>query len=143
MTDHANDGSGDELTMRLRVVLPDAVLIDMRAIKVVAEAVNGCFAMLPRHIDFVAPLVAGLILVTDETGNETIVGTDEGTLVKCADDVMVATRRAVLGDDLDTLRRTIETRFRSLDEHEQSTRRALAQLESGIVRRFVELEEKQ
>lgn len=129
--------------MRLRVVLPDAVLIDMRVVKIVAEAVNGCFAVLPRHIDFVAPLVAGLILVMDEADIETIVGTDEGTLVKCGDEVMVATRRAFLGDDLATLRHTIETRFRSLDEHEQSARRALAQLESGIVRRFVELEEKQ
>lgn len=129
-------------SMRLSVVLPDQVLLETEAVKIVAEAVNGSFAMLPRHIDYVAPVVPGLILVTDKDGREIIIATDEGTLVKCGQEVLVATRRAVIGDDLHALRQLIETRFRSLDEHEASARMALARLEASIVRRFIELEER-
>ena len=129
--------------MRFSLLLPDAVLLQLDAMKIVAEATNGSFALLPRHIDWVAPIVPGLILVTDVHGKESIIGVDEGTLVKCGQEVMLATRRAVVGDDLSVLQHTVETRFRSLDEHEASARTALARLEAGIVRRFIELEEKQ
>jgi F-type H+-transporting ATPase subunit epsilon len=146
---HKTNGSDDRIAdksdaygfMRLSVVLPDSVLFEAEVIKVAAEATNGSFAILPRHIDYVAPISAGLILVTDTDGRETILATDEGTLVKCAQNVSIATRRAAIGDDLRTLRQLIETEFRSLDEHEASARAALARLESDIVRRFIELEE--
>lgn len=140
--DQRDDGSDTGETMQFSVVLPDAVLLAMQATKIVAEGTNGSFALLPRHLDWVAPIVPGLILVTDSADRETIIGADEGTLVKCGQHVTVATRRAVVGDDLAALRKTIERRFKALDEHESSARSALARLEAGIVRRFIELEEK-
>ena len=133
--------TGDK-TMRLRIVLPDRVALDMEAIKIIAQATNGSFAMLPRHLDWVAPIVPGIVLVTDPEGSETIVGTDEGTLVKCGRDVTLATRRCVVGNDLEELRLTIDASFRTPDEHEAAARSALARLETGIVRRFIELEER-
>jgi F-type H+-transporting ATPase subunit epsilon len=128
--------------MQFSVVLPDSVLLESRARKIVAEGTDGSFALLPRHLDWVAPIVPGLILVTDTSDRETIIGTDEGILVKCGQQVTVATRRAIIGDDLAALRDTIENRFKALDEHESAARSALARLEAGIVRHFVELEEK-
>lgn len=135
--------SGDEAgQMRLRVMLPEAILIEMQAVKIIAEAVDGSFALLPRHVDFVAPLVAGVVLVTDADGRETVIGTDEGTLVKCGQDVLVSTRRAMIGEDLPSIRAHVDAEFRTLDEHDATARTALAQLESGIIRRFIELEDK-
>ena len=47
--------------MRLKVLLPTKVLIDEEVTKVVAEAENGSFCILPRHIDFVSALVPGSV----------------------------------------------------------------------------------
>ena len=47
--------------MKLTVLLPTEILVDEEVAKVVAEAQNGSFCLLPRHIDFVAALVPGLL----------------------------------------------------------------------------------
>lgn len=133
----------DAAAMRVKVLLPEDILLETEAVKINAEAVDGAFALLPRHIDFVAPLVAGIVLITDMEGEEIVVGTDEGTLVKCAQEVLISTRRAIIGDDLSGLRMRVEREFRTLDEHEATARTALAQLEAGIIRRFIKLEEEQ
>lgn len=128
--------------MRLKVLLPTEVLVDQEVGKVVAEAQNGSFGMLPRHIDFVAALTPSILLYETEDGDELYLGIDEAILVKCGDDVVVSTRRAVPGDDLHTLRETVRERYLELDEREKLARSALARLEAGVVRRFIELQER-
>ena len=125
--------------MRLKVLLPTRVLLDEEVKKVVAEATNGSFGMLPRHIDFVAPLVPGLLSFVDAGGEEQFLAVDEGMLVKHGTEVLVSTRQAVRGADLGTLRETIDQEFRQLEDREKLTRTALARIESQIVRRFMEL----
>lgn len=129
------------VAMRLRIVLPTEIFLDQPVRKIVAEAPNGYFGMLPRHIDFVTALVPGVLVYVDEDGSERFLGIDEGTLVKCADEVLVSTRNAVLGEDLQSLRKAVQERFLELDERDRSARSALARLEAGVVRRFVELQE--
>jgi F-type H+-transporting ATPase subunit epsilon len=127
--------------MRLKVLLPSEILIDEEASKVCAEAENGSFCMLPRHIDFVAALVPGLLSFVASDGREEFLAVDEGILVKCGSEVMVSSRNAVLGPDLGELRHTIEKHFREFDEHEKVARAAFARLEADLVRRFIELEQ--
>ncbi len=50
--------------MRLRVLLPTQVLLDREVNKLTAEAEDGAFGMLPRHIDFVTMLVPGILTYT-------------------------------------------------------------------------------
>lgn len=128
--------------MQLKVVLPTHVLIEEPAAKITAEAANGLFTLLPRHIDFVAALVPGILLFVDAAGTERYLGIDDGLLVKCADSVVVATTRAVEGADLVELERSVEQQFRTLDDQEAAARSALARLEAGVVRRFIELRER-
>lgn len=125
--------------MRLKVLLPTKVLLDEPARKVVAETENGSFGLLPRHVDFVAPLVPGMLSFEAEDGTESFLAVDGGILVKNGSEVVVSTRRAVCGGDLGELRETIEREFFSLEDRERRTRSALARLESDIVRRFMEL----
>lgn len=128
--------------MRLKVLLPTQVLVDEEVGKVVAEAHNGSFGMLPRHIDFIAALAPGILLYETEDGKELYLGVDEGILVKCGDEVLVSTRSAVPGQDLHSLRDTVRERYLELDERERLARSALARLEAGVVRRFIELQER-
>lgn len=127
--------------MRLKILLPTEVLVDRKVAKVIAEARNGSFGLLPHHIDFVAALVPGILLYTDTDGDERYLGIDHGILVKCGEEVLVSTRSAIPGDDLRTLRETVRERYLELDERERLARSAIARLEAGVVRRFIELRE--
>jgi F-type H+-transporting ATPase subunit epsilon len=126
--------------MRLKVLLPSEVLLDAAVTKVIAEAENGAFCLLPRHIDFVAALVPGLLSFETEDGREEFLAVDEGILVKCAAQVLVSTRQAVRGPDLGSLRQAVDEQFRIVDEQERKARAAAARLEADLVRRFLELE---
>lgn len=125
--------------MRLKILLPSRILVDGEVTKIVAEAENGWFCLLPRHADFVAALVPGVLLFTTAAGVEGLAAIDHGMLVKCESEVLVSTWRGALGDDLATLRAVVERDFLTLDDRERAARSALARLESGVVRRFVEL----
>lgn len=133
-TDHAGH-------MHLQVLLPTEVLVDETVIKVIAVADNGEFCLLPRHIDFVAALVPGVLSFWTEEGEEHYAAVDKGVLVKCGRDVFVSTLNGVPGTDLSQLQALVEERFLELDEHERKTRTALARLEAGTLRRFRELQE--
>lgn len=128
--------------MRLTVLLPTEILVDEEVAKVVAEAQNGSFCLLPRHIDFVAALVPGLLsFVKTADGAEEFLAADEGLLVKCGPQVLVSTRQAVRGGELGFLRETVEKTFKVLTDQEKRTRTALANLEANFIRRFLKLEE--
>jgi F-type H+-transporting ATPase subunit epsilon len=124
--------------MRLKVLLPTEVLLDAEVSKVIAEAENGVFCLLPRHIDFVTALVPGLLSFTRSEEDEEFLAVADGMLVKCGDEVLVSTRTAVYGPELGVLRQTVEEQFRHLDEQEKQARAAAARLEADLVRRFME-----
>lgn len=125
--------------MRLLVQTPTTVVVDEEAAQVVAEAENGHFALLPRHVDFVAALVPG-VLAFAPAGGEAVryLAVDEGILVKCGDQVRVSVRRAAAGE-LATLESTVAEEFRRYDEHERIARAAVARLEAGALRRLADL----
>lgn len=127
--------------MRLRVMLPTEILVDEDVTKVIAEAQNGSFALLPRHVDFTAALVPGILEFEPAKGQRQLVAIDEGILVKCGANVLVSTLNATRDHELSALRRAVVVRFRTLDEEQRSTRTSLARLEAGALRRFLELED--
>jgi len=124
--------------MTLKILLPEQVLLDESVDKVVAEGPEGSFGLLPRHIDYVSPLVPG-ILAFAQAEDESFVAVDEGVLVKCGDEVLVSVRDAVIGPDLESLENTVRTRFEERRDQEKAMHSALAKLESEVVRRFTEL----
>ncbi len=128
--------------MKLKVMLPTEVLVDEEVNKVIAEAENGSFCLLNRHVDFVSSLVPGLLSFGYGERQEEFIAVDGGILVKCGSEVLVSTRNAVRGVDLGKLKETVKGQFQILDERQKMTRSAVARLEAGFVRRFIELEER-
>lgn len=126
--------------MKLKVLLPAEVLIEEDVTKVVAEAHNGFFCLLPRHVDFVAALVPGILSYEIGSGREVFLAVDEGILIKCRQEVLVSTRNAVRGPDLGQLKHTVVEKFEALDEREKSARSAMVKIEAGFVRRFLEIQ---
>lgn len=126
--------------MQLKVQIPGEIFIDEPVQKIIAEAQNGYFCLEPRHIDFVAALVPGLITYLTENGSERLLASDEGILVKCGNEVLISTFSAVLGEKLETLQETVTNYLKNKTEEEGLARAATARLEAGIVRRFIDME---
>lgn len=125
--------------MRVILRLPTRTLYRGDVVSLTAVAENGAFGMQPNHIDFVTALVPSVLMLVTADGQELIFGIDEGILVKKGHEVEVAVRRGVRGDNLDTLRETVNRTFVAMDEDERVARAALSRLEAGMVRRFSEL----
>lgn len=126
--------------MRLEVFTPTALLLEVAAVKVVAEGPDGFFAVLPRHIDLAAALIPGLFVYVTAAGDERFLGIDEGVLVKRGAELRVSVFDAFESGDLASLRAQVVRRFLSLDEHERNARTALARLEAGAIRHVLEIE---
>ena len=102
--------------MHLKVLLPTEVLLLEDVVKVTAEAPNGHFCLLPRHVDMVSVIVPGLLsYVKAGTEEEVYLGVAEGLLVKCGSEVTVATINAILGP-LAQLREVVARQFKALSD---------------------------
>lgn len=126
--------------MNLKILLPAEVFLTEKVAKVVAEAANGFFCLLPHHVDYTAALVPGIFLYENED-EEHYLAIDVGTLVKKGDEILVSVRNAVSGPELGKLKLEVVKQFRELDEREKKARSAAAKLEVDLLRRFMELRE--
>lgn len=127
--------------MKLRLLVPTGVVLDEEVTKITAEAEHGGFCLLPRHVDFLAALVPGLLAYEDNAGKERFAAVDEGVLVKRGDEVLVSTRQATPGVDLDQLRDTVRREFATLDLQERRAKAAVAKLEATFLRGYLDLAE--
>jgi F-type H+-transporting ATPase subunit epsilon len=125
--------------LKLKVLLPAEVLLDEEVEKVTAEAENGFFTLLPRHVDFVAALVPGIFSYLTTAGAEHFLALDEGILVKQGDQVYVSAARAMPGDDLDQLQDMVENELKVLNENEKKARTVMSRLEADTLRRFTRM----
>ncbi len=131
----------NDRAMRLKIVTPSEIVVDVDARRIVAAAPNGAFGVLPRHADYVSQLKPGVLTYETAAGVERYVGVYGGTLVKCGDEVLISARDAVESDQLDRLQARIRKSVDAFEEQERHARAALARLEAGIVRRFIDLEQ--
>ncbi len=125
--------------MNLKVLLPFKVFAEKSdVLRIVAVTDEGSFGLLPRRLDCVAALSAGVLVYETAAEGEVYIAVDEGILVKTASDVRVSVRNAIGGMSLDKLRAAVEEEFAHLDEQEQKVRSVLTKMESGFIRRLAE-----
>jgi F-type H+-transporting ATPase subunit epsilon len=125
--------------MKLKILLPAEIFLSEEVTKVVAEAENGLFCLLPLHVDFTAALVPGVFSYSTAGGEDAYLAIDIGTLVKKGSDVLVSTRNAYRSPELGHLKEVVIAQFREIDEREKKARTAAARLEVDLLRRFIEL----
>jgi F-type H+-transporting ATPase subunit epsilon len=126
--------------MNLKVLLPFGIFAEKTGVsRIVAETRQGSFGLLPHRLDCVAALAPGILIFETEAEGEVYVAVDEGVLVKTGLDVLVSVRNAIGGTDLGRLREEVEREFLNLNEREQNVRSVMAKMESGFIRRLVEL----
>lgn len=127
--------------MHLEISLPSRIFVDQAGVKrIVAEAPEGSFGLLPHRLDCVAALAPGILIYETEAAGEVYVAVDEGVLVKTGPDVKVSVRQALSGSDLGELRHAVDREFLTLDQDEQNMRSVMSRLESEFLHRFVVLQ---
>jgi F-type H+-transporting ATPase subunit epsilon len=126
--------------MDLKILLPFSVFLEKADVdRIVVETADGSYGLLPHRLDCVAALVPGLLIFETKRDGEIYVAVDEGILVKVGARVTVSVRNAVEGTNLAVLHETVDREFLNLDERAKSIRRAMAKMESDLIRRFMEL----
>jgi F-type H+-transporting ATPase subunit epsilon len=125
--------------MNLKILLPFEVFAQIDDVsRIVVETNQGSLGLLPRRLDCVAALSAGILMYECESQGEVYLAVDEGIMVKTGYEVRVSVRNAIGGMSLGQLRAAVAQQFEQLDEGEKQVRAVLSKLESGFVRRFAE-----
>ena len=124
--------------MILKVMMPNAVLLNTYVDQVTVEAVDGFFTLKPKHIDFVNALKAGILSYKKE-GKEFFVACNRGVVVKKADEVCVSTPLAILSENLDDLKKKITIDFQTMEEERKEVRVSMARLEVGLTKGLASL----
>jgi F-type H+-transporting ATPase subunit epsilon len=127
--------------MQLQIVSTSGFRLEETVVKVIAEAQDGSFCLLPAHRDLATSLVPGLLEFETTVGRTRFAAVDEGLLVKSDSVVHICTLHAVVGDDLSTLEEIVRNEFTELDDRERATRSAVARLEADFAHRFLALRE--
>jgi F-type H+-transporting ATPase subunit epsilon len=125
--------------MKLLIVTPSAVVADYPDVVAVrAEDESGEFGILPHHADFVTALsvsVVGWRRADDQQGYCAVRG---GLLtVNGGQDVAIATREAILGDDLASLEAVVRGKLTTEAEEERQARALLDQFRIQAIRQII------
>ena len=119
----------------LKVLLPFRVFSEVsRVTRMVAETDGGSFGILPNRLDCVAAIVPGIFEYETDEGQVHYLAVNEGILVKTGTLVRLSVRNAIRGDDLQTLKETVEREFKVLESSERDLRSAMARIETGLIR---------
>jgi F-type H+-transporting ATPase subunit epsilon len=125
--------------MRLQIVTPLSVVVDevgVRALR--AEDASGGFGVLPGHADFLTSLAISVVGWTLDAGARRYCAVRRGVLsIAGGRDIAIATREAVVGDDLDKLDQVVLARFRADVEAERAEHIETTRLQLAAIRQIM------
>ena len=125
--------------MRLLITDPTAVVIDdPDIVSVRAEDESGSFGILDGHADFLTALTVSIVSWRRADAARRFCAVRRGVLsVSRGTLVAIATRQALLSDDLDHLERVVLAEFHNSVEAERIARTASLQLQMKAIRQIV------
>ena len=125
--------------MRLRITTPLEVVLDEEGVQALrAEDPSGSFGILPRHAEFLTSLAISVVSWKTRNDARRYCAVRRGVFSVDVDgDVSIATREAVLGEDLSSLHEIVLARFRADVEAERAERVNSTRLELNAIRQIV------
>lgn len=124
--------------MKLNIITPLETFVVDDVSAIYAEGLEGYFTILPNHADYVSSLDVSIFKFI-KNSKENIFAVDAGVLVKIGQEVNLAIRHAIKGDNLVDLKKQMEKEFLEIDDNERKSKTALASLEIGIAKLLLEL----
>jgi F-type H+-transporting ATPase subunit epsilon len=124
--------------MKLVVTTPTEIAVEEEPVRYVrAEDSSGAFGIEPRHADFLTTLAICVVRWRDGRNVERYVAVRGGVLrVRDGNVVEIATREAVVGDDLGHLRGQVLSAMIKNVEAERSARSGALRLEHAAIRQI-------
>jgi F-type H+-transporting ATPase subunit epsilon len=124
--------------MKLIVITPTAIVVDEDDVRYVrAEDASGAFGIEPRHADLLTTLSICVVRWKDRIEAQHYVAVRGGILrVRNGNLVEIATREAVMGDDLALLRDQVLSSMTKNLEAEESARAGAMHLEQAAIRQI-------
>lgn len=125
--------------MRLLITTPTSVVVDNRDVVAIrAEDESGSFGILQGHADFLTALTVSVVSWHGAAPAQQFCVVRRGVLsVIAGNEVAIATRAAIVSDDLAQLERIILAQFREDLEAERTTRTESLQLQMQAIRQIV------
>jgi F-type H+-transporting ATPase subunit epsilon len=125
--------------MRLRIVTPLLVAVDEDGVTSLrAEDRSGSFGILPRHASFLTSLAISVVGWDSGNGARHFCAVRGGVLtVVGGQEITIATREAVPGDDLATLGETVLSRFKADIETERTVLVESTRLHLNAIRQIM------
>lgn len=126
--------------MRLLITTPTAVVVNESSVSSVrAEDDSGSFGILKGHADLLTALNISIVNWHAADGRVHYCAVRRGVLtVTGGADVAIATREAIVGEDLDQLEEIVLTEFRKRSETERASRTETLQLQMRAIRQIVQ-----
>jgi len=125
--------------MRLLITTPTAVVVnDLDVAAVRAEDETGSFGILEHHADFLTVLTVSVVAWHRADGRRRYCAVRRGVLrVEGGSEVAIASREAIVGDDLDHLEQVVLTQLRNALDAERTARTETMQLQMRAIRQIV------
>jgi len=125
--------------MRLLITTPTAVVVDEHDVSAVrAEDESGSFGILDGHAEFLTALAISVVSWRRADGRQRFCAVRRGVLsVVDGAEVAIATREAIVGDELDRLERVVLAKFHEAIEAERAVRTESLQLQMRAIRQIV------
>ncbi len=125
--------------MRLLITTPTTVVVDDPDVSSVrAEDETGSFGILDGHDDLLTALTVSVVSWRRTDDRPKYCAVRRGILsVANGREVAIATREAVVGDDLDRLEQVVLTEFRQRADSERAARLTGLELEMKAIRQIV------
>lgn len=130
------------MTFQLQVVTPDGLAFEGEAEKLSVRTRDGIIGILPRHIDYVAPLGMGEAVITESEGRERRAACIGGMVAVHSGKVRLVATTFEWAEDIDMERaKTAEQKARDIiarnDLNERDLKLAEAKLHRALVRQAV------
>lgn len=125
--------------MNVEIIIPNKTIVEKKIDSITAPGTEGNFQILPRHIDFVSSLKAGILTLLVD-GSEEYYAINYGILVKKADLVYVVCQQVIKGESLEKLNQAVEEKLSVLSETEKVTNEILSRMEIATLKRISEME---
>lgn len=126
--------------MRLLITTPTAIVVDESNVSGVrAEDDSGSFGILGGHADLLTALNISIVSWHAAENRVRYCAVRRGVLsVTGGAEVAIATREAIVGDDLDRLEQIVLGEFRKRSETERASRTESLQLQMKAIRQIVQ-----
>lgn len=125
--------------MRLLITTPTAVVVDERDVVAVrAEDESGSFGILNGHTEFLTALTTSVVSWHHGSDRQRFCAVQRGVLsVMNGNEVAIATRQAIVSDDLGHLEHVVLARFRDALEAERTTRTESLRLQMQAIKQIL------